>query len=164
MKKHKTHEHNFLSERMCDEFNDARNVRELALVTHLYIEYFVNELIVAKFKIPELVIDDRDLGSFKSKVNLLRAMGVFDGASHVLKNVELIQGVRNHYAHHLLVANEVPEPVVSRIKQLVYFDWDDQICDYETPWSEHEDPLHTQLQVCALATTNGLIWLHEAID
>jgi len=149
---------------MCDEFNDARDVRELALVAHLYIEYFVNELIVAKLKSPEIVIDDRDLGSFRSKILLLRAMGVFDAAPHVLKNVELVQGVRNHYAHNLLVIDEVPEPVVSRIKQLVYFDWDDLICDYDVPWEEHEDPLHAQLQVCALETTNGLIRLQEAIE
>jgi hypothetical protein len=49
MKRHKTHEHNALLDRMCDEFNDARAVKELALIAHLYVEYFVNELVLSEF-------------------------------------------------------------------------------------------------------------------
>lgn len=161
MKRHRTHEHNLLSERMCDEFNDTRNMRDLALVTHLYIEYFVNELIIAKFQSPELVIDDNELGSFKNKILLLKSMGLFEGTPHVIRNIELIQRVRNHYAHNLLLTDEVPEPVASRVTQLVYFDWDGELCDYDVPWSEHAEPLYAQLHVCALQTTNALIRLRE---
>ena len=149
---------------MCDEFNNSRTIRELALVTHLYIEYFVNELIVAKLKTPEFVIDDRDLGSFKSKLLLLKAMGVFDTAPHVLNNIEHIQGIRNHYAHNLLVAEDVPERVINRIKQLIYFDLNDQVCEYDVPWSQHVDPLQAQLQICALETANALVRLHEVVE
>lgn len=163
MKRHQTHDDDFLGERMCDEFNEARNVKELALIAHLYIEYFVNELILAKLKKPEIVIDDGVLGTFKNKVLLLRAMGVFADTPHVLKNVELIQGVRNYYAHHLILTDDVPEPVISRIKQLVYFDRNEKLCDFDEPWSAHADPLQTQLQVCALETTNGLLRRLEAI-
>ena len=161
MKRHRTHEHNLLIDRMCDEFNDVHNVRELALVTHLYVEYFMNELIVAKLKSPALVIDDSELGSFKNKILLLRSMGFFEGIPHVLRNMELIQRVRNHYAHNLLLTDEVPEPVASRITQLVYFDGDGELCEYDVPWSEHADPLRTQLQVCAVETTNALVRLRE---
>lgn len=161
MKRHKTQEHNYLSERLCDEFNQAKNIKELALVAHLYVEYFVNELIVETFRTPGLVIDDDKLGSFGSKILLLEAMGLFNDVPHVLSNVTLIQRIRNHYAHNLLLTDEVPEPVASRIKQLVYFEDSGEICEYDVPWSEHEDPLHAQLHVCALETTNALISLRE---
>lgn len=161
MKKHKTHQHNFIVERMCDDFNDARDLRELTLVTHLYLEYFINELVVARLKTPELIIDDNELGSFKNKIFVLRALGVFDDIPHVLGNVELIQRTRNYYAHNLLVTDEIPEPASSRIKQLVYFE-DSKICDYDTAWKDHADPLHAQLQACAVETANSLISLCEA--
>lgn len=163
MKRHKTHEHNLLVERMCDEFNDACTVKELALVAHIYIEYFVNELIVARFNDPSMIIDDGQLGSFNSKVTLLKALGTFNDALHVLANLELIQRIRNFYAHNLLLSGDLPEQVASRIKQLKYFEYG-EICDYELPWSEHEDPLLTQLHVCGLTTANGLIELQETYE
>lgn len=163
MKKHKTHEHNVISDRLCDEFNDAANTRELAYVAHLYVEYFLNELIVATFKFPELIIDSNDLGTFHSKLTLLRAHGIFDKKPAVLRNVELIQRIRNHYAHNLLMTNDEPEPVVSRVTELVYFDWNGEIADYDVPWREHENPIMAQLQVCATATTNALVELRESL-
>jgi hypothetical protein len=162
MKRHKTHEHNLLGERMCDEFNDAQSVKELALIAHLYVEYYVNELVVAKFEKPALIIDDGELGSFGSKLTLLKAFGVFDEVPHVSANTELIQRIRNFYAHNLLLSDEVPEPVASRIRQLQYFE-QGKICDFDVPWSEHEDSLLSQLHVCGIATTNGLIELQESL-
>lgn len=146
---------------MCDEFNEACSVKELALITHLYAEYFVNELIVARFKEPSLIIDDGELGSFHSKVTLLRSLGVFSGVPHVLANLQLIQRIRNFYAHNLLLSDEVPEQVAGRIKQLQYFERG-KICDFDVPWSEHENDLLSQLHICGMATSNGLIEIQEA--
>jgi len=160
MKRHRTYEHNLLIERMCDEFNEARNVKELALIAHLYLEYFVNELVIVIFKEPNLVIDDGELGSFKSKVTLLKALGLFGDAHHLLKNIELIQRIRNFYSHNLLITDKVPEQVADRIRELVYFE-NGSVCDWGAPWSDHADPLLAQLHACAIATTNGLVELQE---
>src|SRR4051794_21461874 len=112
MRKHTTFEHNGLSERLCEEFNNARSLRELAYIAHLFIEYYVNELTVAVLREPKLVVDDVDLGSFRNKVLLLRAMGIFENREALLRNVELIQGIRNFYAHNLLMADDAPDRVV----------------------------------------------------
>lgn len=49
MKKHKTIDINEPNERFCDELNGASDVRILSLILHLYIEYYLNELIKLKF-------------------------------------------------------------------------------------------------------------------
>ena len=160
MKKHKKHEHNLLSERLCDEFNEANNIRELALIAHLYVEYYINEIIVMALKKPNLVIDDNELGSFKNKMLLLQSLGFFEHEQYVLQNIALIQRIRNHFAHNLLISEEVPNQIFDRIKQLIYSD-NGKICKYDVPWCEHSDPLHAQLHVCSVATTNELIRIIE---
>ena len=157
MKKHKTYEHNGLSERLCDEFNATKTLRELSYIALLYIEYYINEILIRKLHHPDKIIDENELGSFKNKLLVLEAVGIFDDYPHLLSNITLIQRIRNYYAHNLLASESAPEPVASRIKQLVYFDRNNVICEYDVPWSEHLDPLKTQLQVCSISTTNILI-------
>lgn len=160
MKKHKTQEHNILCERMCDEFNAARSVKELALIAHLYLEYFVNELVLSEFKNPNLIIDDNDLGTFHGKVTLLKALGLFKEAPHLLANIEIIQRIRNFYAHNLLLSDDVPKPVRDRIMQLQYLE-NGVMCKFDEAWSDCVDPLLAQLHVCGIATANGLIELQK---
>lgn len=162
MKRHKRHEHNVLGERMVDEFNEANTVKELALIAHLYVEYFINELIVVRFTDARLIIDDAEIGTFKSKVAILKALGVLVDPSPLLTNIELIQRIRNFYAHNLLLTDEVPEQVESRIRQLQYFEYG-EVCKFDADWDEHDAPLLSQLHVCGIATTNGLMELQEAI-
>jgi hypothetical protein len=157
MKKHEAYEHNGLMERLCDEFNVAKTLRELSYIALLYIEYYINEILIRKFQHPEKLIDENELGSFKNKLLVLEAVGIFDVHPHLLSNITLIQRIRNYYAHNLLASERAPEPVASRIKQLVYFDRNNVVGEYDVPWSEHADPLESQLHVCSLSTTNGLI-------
>jgi len=157
MKRHKTYEHNGLNERLCDEFNAAKTLRELSYIALLYIEYYINEILIRKLQHPEKIIDENELGSFKNKLLILEAVGILDDHPHLLSNINLIQRIRNYFAHNLLASERAPEPVISRIKQLVYFDRNNVIGEYDVPWSEHADPLESQLQVCSLSTTNVLI-------
>ena len=151
-------------EKMCDAINEASDIMALSFASHLYIEYSINELVVTKFIKPKLVIDDNNLGSFGSKVQLLEALGLFDHVPNALKNIKIIQGIRNYYAHNLVVEESTPQPVKDRITKLVYFENNDIPCDYDVPYSEHAEPLHSQLHVCAMATNNALIIINEEQD
>jgi len=102
MKKHKTYDRNGLNERQCDEFNAAKTLRELSYIALLYIEYYVNEILIRILKHPKKIIDENELGSFKNKLMILEAMGIFDGHPHLLSNITLIQRIRNYFAHNLL--------------------------------------------------------------
>ena len=157
MKKHKTYERNSLNERICDEFNDARNLRELSYIALLYVEYYINEILIRKLQYPEKIIDENELGSFKNKLLILEAVGVYDDHPNLLGNINLIQRIRNYYAHNLLESERAPVPVVSRIKKLVYFDRNNVVCEYDVPWNKHVDPLKSQFDVCSLSTVNVLI-------
>ena len=75
MKKHKTYEHNGLNERQCDEFNSAKTLRGLSYIALLYIEYYINEILIRKLIHPEKIIDENELGSFKNKLTILEALG-----------------------------------------------------------------------------------------
>jgi hypothetical protein len=157
MKKHKTYDHNGLTERQCDEFNAAKTLRELSYIALLYIEYYINEILIRKLKHPEKIIEENELGSFKNKLMILEALGIFDDHPHLLSNITLIQRIRNYFAHNLLASERAPEPVINRIKQLVYFDRNNVVGDYDVPWSEFIDPVKSQLHVCSISTTSVLI-------
>ena len=160
MRKHRTFDPDEIGERHCDEFNEAKNLRELSIIALLYIEYYLNEILLEKFIHPKKVIDENELGSFKNKLTILEALGVFDGHKALLINIRLIQKIRNFYAHNILQVDSAPASVSDKVKQLVYFDMDGNIGEYDVAWEEHTDPLEAQLQVCALETTNQLIEIH----
>jgi hypothetical protein len=164
MKKHRTFENKALTERLCDEFNESKDLRNLALLALLYLEYYINEILIFYFRHPQVIIDENEVGSFKNKLAILKALGVFDELNAVVKNVTLIQGIRNHYAHNLLETDKAPEKIVSRIKQLVYLKKDGSVGKYDTPWGEHVDPIKTQLQVCATSTIGVLTKLERLLS
>jgi len=167
MKRHKTIDNDELIDKLCDEVNKASDVRYLSLIPHLYIEYYLNELISLKFDKAELILDKIDLGSFYNKFLILRALGIFKQNDKLIKNIELITRIRNFYAHNLLISNRLPEENKSRIKQLVYLDDEGNESDYDVPWAEHVDEYMTQLQVCAVSTINVLqrmVWDLEGLN
>ena len=157
MKKHKTYERNSLNERQCDEFNAAKTLRELSYIALLYIEYYINEILIRKLQHPKKIIDENELGSIKNKLLILEAVGIFDDHPHLLSNINLIQSIRNYFAHNLLASERAPEPVISRIKQLAYFDRNNVVDEYDVPWSEHTDPLKSQLHVCSISKSGDTI-------
>ena len=164
MKKHRTFENNFLMERLCDEFNESEDLRNLALVAFLYLEYYINEILIFYFRHPQVIIDENEIGSFKNKLAILKALGVFDDLNAVVKNITLIQGIRNHYAHNLLETDKAPEKIVSRIKQLEYLKDDGSVDKYDTPWIKAVDPIKVQFHFCAISTIGVLARLEYLLS
>ncbi len=117
MKKHSKKSEKELFEQLVREFKGLRGVRFLSLITHLYVEYYVNELLCNEFEHPEKVIDDKELGEFNNKLSLLKARGFFDDKAALLKNVELLSRIRNYYAHNLS-SKGVPAAVSDRVREL----------------------------------------------
>ena len=120
MKRHRRFNPDELMERLLDEFNSIEGLRFLSSVAHLYVEYFLNELICDRFRNPELIIDDRELGGFYSKLTLLRCSGVFDGKEKLVRNIELLNRIRNFYAHNLMIEDDVPQLVAERVNEMEY--------------------------------------------
>lgn len=108
MKKHKTIENDRLMERLCDEFNESTDIRNLAIISLLYVEYYLNEIIITIFDEPNLIIDETEIGSFDNKLKILKAYGIFKSQELVLNNITLIQRIRNYYAHHILKTILIP--------------------------------------------------------
>lgn len=117
MKKHARKTEAELFEQLVREFQGVRGVRFLSIVTHLYLDYFVNELICREFGHPEEIIDGKVLGEFNNKFALLKARGFFDDKLALEKNVALLTRIRNHYAHNLSDEG-VPEEVEHRVLEL----------------------------------------------
>ena len=117
MKKHERKTDQELFQQLTREFKSIRGVRFVSVITHLYVDYFVNELVCREFKHPEKVIDDRELGEFQNKFSLLKARGFFDGRKELEKNVELLTRIRNYYAHNI-ASKGVPMAVSDRVKEL----------------------------------------------
>ena len=117
MKKHERKTDQELFQQLVLEFHGLRGVRFLSIITHLYVNYFVNELVCREFKHPEKVIDDKDLGEFNNKLSLLKARGFFDGQKELEKNVELLTRICNYYAHNI-TSKGLPMEVSDRVKEL----------------------------------------------
>ncbi|MCX6818185.1 MAG: hypothetical protein NTU57_05005 [Candidatus Aenigmarchaeota archaeon] len=115
MKKHIRIEESYLRSKMLKEFKSIDNLRFLSLIVHQYVEYFLNELIVKNVKNPELIIDDRELGTFFKKFTILKAIGLFDRRPDVLRNIEVIMKVRNYYAHNMMTDNKIPRLIIDKI-------------------------------------------------
>ncbi|MCG8401713.1 MAG: hypothetical protein MJA84_08960 [Firmicutes bacterium] len=164
MKKHKSYQPSRIGERMCDEFNEAKSFRETVFIAHLYIEYYINEILVKIFPHPEKIIDENELGTFKNKMQLLDALGIFEGKENLKNNVILIQRIRNYYAHNISISDEFPDQIVNRIKQMVYMNRDGSPDEYDVPWEDQIDAFDAQFSICALETTNHLVWLEDELE
>ena len=156
MKKHRTIDEDELMCRLSDEVNKAPDIRYLSIISHLYVEYYLNELISLKFVEAKLIIDEKELGSFYNKFLILKALGIFEHKDKLIENINLITRIRNFYAHHLLISDELPEEVKSRITQLVYLDSEGNESDWDVPWDEIVDEYKTKLHVCAVSTIGVL--------
>lgn len=147
LRRHEKIENNPLMEQLCEDLNNSKNVRDLALFCGLYIDYFLNELIIKSHnKNPKEIIDDNDLGNYSSKTKILHALGIINEL--IVKNIKIIGEIRNYFAHHILMGEKIPEKIIIKIKQLDYLYEKGEIGEYDFPWEDHENPLCAQLQVC----------------
>jgi len=164
MIKHKTIDNDELMESLCNDLNDAPDIRYLSISSHLYVEYYLNELIRLKFDEAKLIIDESELGSFNNKFLILQALGIFRDKATLISNINLLRSIRNFYAHNLLISNPLPEEVKSRIKQLKYMDEKGNETEYDVPWEEHIDPHKAQFHCCAFSAIRvlqELVWSLE---
>ena len=117
MKKHSKKTDEELFKQLVREFRCLRGVRFLSIITHLYLDYFVNELVCREFARPEEIINGKVLGEFNNKVSLLKARGFFNNKQELEKNIALLTRIRNYYAHNLSDEG-VPEEIKHRILEL----------------------------------------------
>jgi hypothetical protein len=151
MKKHKPVENDPLMEQLCNDLNNSRNLRDIALFCGMYIDYFLNELVIITHpERPENIIDDENLGTYFSKTRILRAMGTL--SKELTKNILLIGEIRNYFAHKILLdPKKTPEEILPKIKSLDYLEYTGssiKITRWDTPWEDCGNPLEAQLHVC----------------
>lgn len=117
IKKHKAQWYGDLLKRLDEELKEATNFRSKVLILHLYIEYWVNEIIRATHEFPEVIIDDGELGRFGNKIEILKSRN-FINYEGLLNNLTQIQWFRNHYSHTLLMKDELNQKMKDRIKNM----------------------------------------------
>jgi len=112
--KHKTISEEHFFQSLVSELNQQKETRTLSLMIHLFAEYWINEVITVLFKNPDFVFKN----SFSNKINLLKACGVIKEKTDLLKNIWIINQIRNDYAHNLFV-DEIEKTTVDNIRNMV---------------------------------------------
>ena len=93
---------------------ETANERDLFIVGHMYIENTIDRILEKKFSIPSKSIDST-LFTLNLKMDILTESGLIKG--NVKKNVELLDRIRNRYAHKLK-PNE--QRITNYIRELQY--------------------------------------------
>lgn len=124
MKKHDQINIEEIIKKLLLDINNMLNMKYLSIISHQYVEYFLNEIICVKFKHPEIIIDDIQMGTFYNKFRLLESIGVFDNNKDLKHNIKLINSIRNKFAHNMIkyIDEEIPNEVKSQIDDLKYLD------------------------------------------
>ncbi len=118
LKKHEQVDYVELLESLNKDLTEIKDFRLKVIVIHLYIEYWINELILALFHEPKKIIDDGDLGTFENKMKILESRGIFKTHEDLLTNVRMVQRIRNHYSHKLILEDELNEKVKTCINNM----------------------------------------------
>lgn len=117
--KHETFPEEELVKRLQQELESLKDIRFRSTVLLLYIEYFLNEIIISIFPKPDIILNDKELGSFDKKVEIIKALDITENP-YVLKNIGIIQRIRNYYSHTLIIEDKLPNEIESRIKEMEY--------------------------------------------
>ncbi len=117
IKKHKTQWPHDLYARLDKEIKEAKDFRSKVIILHLYIEYWINEIIRISHRNAELIIDDEELGKFGNKIKILKIRGFID-YENLLVNLKQIQEIRNHYSHVLLMKDELDQKIKDKIENM----------------------------------------------
>lgn len=87
---------------MLADFKGIKDTRGLILVLHLYVEWWLNELIKKYFKNSDVILDENPLNNLKSfynKLMLLNSIGILEG--DVFEDIKTVNRIRNIFAHNL---------------------------------------------------------------
>ena len=79
------------------EIYSQRDIRNLVILSQLYLEYICDKIIKKRFRYPEKIFNSNL--SFYQKLNVLRAEGYL--SEDVYNDLDLINRLRNKYAHEL---------------------------------------------------------------
>jgi DNA-binding MltR family transcriptional regulator len=155
MKRHLKIRNNPLIEQLCEDLNNSRDIRDLALFCSFYIDYFLNKLIIKTHnKRPEEIIDNLELGSYSNKIKILYSMGIIN--EQIIKNLKLIGEIRNYFSHNILLRKKIPEKIIIKIKSLDYLNNLGKVDKYDYSWEDHANSLMAQLQVCGSQLVSNL--------
>lgn len=69
------------------------------LITHLYIEYFINAIIKSHFKLNKKILNDHRSYSFSIKLDLIYEKGFIP--EWVYSNIRKFNQIRNDFSHNL---------------------------------------------------------------
>ena len=133
---------------LVDDFNELKETRLIVLMAHLYLEYWINEII---FEEPDFIFRDVNLNSFSKKIQILKAKGILKEKESLLKNIEIINKLRNDYAHTLIVS-EIDKKMSDRVKEMDMID----LSDAKVAFSSQQD-IHSQFKAKVISTILGLL-------
>ncbi|MBI3032890.1 hypothetical protein HYY69_05415 [Candidatus Woesearchaeota archaeon] len=101
---------------LMEEFNKEQEIRSLVLTAHLFIEYWINEIIMNIFPQGKIIFKNKELRGFSSKIDILTAFGVFEKDEDLLYNITQINQLRNKYAHNLIIKESEVNKSIKQLK------------------------------------------------
>ena len=99
-----------------EEYEKIKDFRLQVLFLHLHIEYWINKIIAKNFHKPDLILKNIQLKSFFKKLNILESLNIIGGEQ--LKNMYVVNSIRNHYSHNIVHKGEIPKKVIRHIDKL----------------------------------------------
>ena len=125
-----------------------QDMRWLSIIMHQIVENHIDIIINLAFKHPLITNSNHNFG-FQEKTIIVEALGLFDDkdGKNLKKNVQLIQRIRNHYAHNMdqTSGKLIPLPQASQIKEMHDF-FPPDITD------KGDDPLFLVFEIRCMST------------
>ncbi len=108
-----------LFKKLDSDFELIRDLRSRVFTVHLHIEYWLEKIIDSLLPQPKYLLDeDEDLSSFSNKLRILATLGFFQEKPGLCENINLINKIRNRYAHELLSPREKDGKIEAWINSL----------------------------------------------
>ena len=128
------------SKKELEKILEVNNVHELFLVGHVCIERVLEKILEKKFNIP-LEVSDEPIFMWSQKILILEKSGLVKG--DIKKNVNLINKIRNRYAHRLKPDEQA---IGNYIRELEYLG------------ATHTNPItkFEKYRVCVISTFSAL--------
>ena len=128
------------SKKELEKILEADNVHELFLVGHVCVERVLEKILEKKFNIP-LEVSDEPIFMWSQKTLILEKSGLVKG--DIKKNVNLINKIRNRYAHRLKPDEQA---IGNYIRELEYLG------------ATHTNPItkFEKYRVCVISTFSAL--------
>lgn len=99
------------------ELGLMKDFRILVLFVHLNIEFWMNKLIEIEISRPKIIMQNNDFKTFSNKLDLLYATDIIEDKNY--QQIKLVNKIRNHYAHNIVLTEEFPEEVKGLMNSLI---------------------------------------------